>query len=68
MFQPNQAVVMQMGKDGGNGAACAPVQAGQFGSPSAWLEVPKENLIHAVAGRVGFQQNLADVRLTFCPG
>jgi hypothetical protein len=57
-----------VGKDGGNGAAFAPVQAGQLGSPGARLEVLKENLIHAVAGRVGFQQNLSDVRLTFCPG
>jgi len=55
MFQPNQAAVMQMGKDGGNGAAFAPVQAGQLGSPGARLEVLKENLIHAVAGRVGFE-------------
>jgi hypothetical protein len=54
-LQPDKAVVVHMRRDGGDGTAFAPVQAGQLGSPGARLEVLKENLIHAVAGRVGFE-------------
>jgi len=50
-----------MGKDGGDRAASAALQPRQFGSPGTRLKVLKQNLIHAVVGRIDFQQNLAKV-------
>ena len=50
-----------MGKDGGDGAASALLQPGQFGSPGARLKMLEKNLIHAVVGRINFQQDLAKV-------
>ena len=50
-----------MGKDGGDGAAAALFQPRQFGSPGARLKVLEQNLIHAVIGRIDFQQDLANV-------
>ena len=55
MLQPNQTAVVQMGKDGGDGAAFTRLQAGQFGSPSARLKVLKQKLIHAVVSLIDFQ-------------
>jgi hypothetical protein len=43
-----------MGKDGGDGAAFVPVQAGRVGSPSARIKVLEEKLFHSVVGRVRF--------------
>jgi hypothetical protein len=45
---------MQMGKDGGNGAAFAPLQSGSAGSPSPRLKVLEQKLVHTVVGRVRF--------------
>ncbi len=50
-----------MGKDGGDGAASALLQPRQFGSPGARLDVLEQNLIHAVVGRIDFQQDLSKV-------
>jgi hypothetical protein len=50
-----------MGKDGGDGAASALLQPRQFGSPGARLKVLEQNLIHAVVGRIDFQQDFAKV-------
>ena len=66
MLQPNQSAVVQMGKDGGDRAASALLPPGQFGSPSAWLKVLEQDLVHAVAGRIDFQQNFAKVGLAYC--
>lgn len=46
MFQPHQAVIVQVGEDRGNGAALLATGSGRLGSPSARVEVIQHKLVH----------------------
>jgi len=59
-FEPYQAVVVHMGEDSCDGAAILPIQPWRLSTPRAPINVFEEELVHAVIGRVGFQQNLAN--------
>jgi len=50
-----------MGKDGGDCAPSALLQLRQLGSPGVRFKVLEQNLIHAVVGRIDFQQDVAKV-------
>ena len=53
---------MQMGEDGGDGAAAA-FFAGRLGAPGTWIEMRENELVHGVVGRVGFEQGSRESRL-----
>jgi hypothetical protein len=54
--QPDQAVVVHVSKDGGDGSAFLPIEAGRLRTPSEGIEVLQQKLVHFVIGRVSFQQ------------
>jgi len=61
MLQPNQTAVVQVGKDGGDGAALAALLPQEFGTPRGRREMLEEDLVHSVIGRVCFEQTIAKV-------
>ena len=58
-LQPNQAIVVHVGKNRRDRATFCSFHARSFRSPGARIQVFEEKLVHAVVGRVGFQQNFA---------
>jgi hypothetical protein len=62
-FEPHQAVVVYVGKDGRDSTPIMSLQTGWLRSPRALVNVLEEKLVHAVIGSVRFQQDLADFRI-----
>lgn len=58
VFQPDQAAVMQVGKDGCDGAALASERSG---TPCVGIKVLEEKLVHRIIGSVDFEQHFANV-------
>jgi len=60
-FQPNQAIVVHVGKDGSDGTSFRRLHARRFRSPGARIHVFQEKLVHAVIRGISFQQDFANV-------
>src|SRR5438270_4765866 len=58
--QPRKTVVVQMRKDGGDGAAL-PLLTWKLRAPGTWIKMGKQKLVHGVVDRVGLQQRVANL-------
>src|SRR5260370_13603779 len=61
MLQPRKTVVVQMREDGGDGPAMAFLTR-RLGAPRTRVEMGKDELVHGVVARVGFEQGVANLR------
>ena len=65
MPQPDEAAVMQMGEDGGDGAIAAcygsRFSSGQFCAPGLRVEMREQKLVHVIVNRVDLKQDIADL-------
>lgn len=60
--QPLATNIVDVSEDGSDGARAA---AWRFGVPSSRVEMLKDELVHCVVDREGFQQNVAELSLDF---
>ena len=60
MFDPHQAAVVQVGKDGGEGAA-ASLLSGRLRTPGAPVEMREQELVHGIVDGVDFKENVTQV-------
>jgi hypothetical protein len=58
--EPVTTNVVQMGKDGGDGASAATGGGRSWSAPGTRVEMSKEELIHGVVDGVGFEEDVAD--------
>lgn len=54
---------VHVSKDGRDSTAILSLETGRLHTPDAPVNVFEEKLVHPVIGSIGFQQNLANVRI-----
>jgi hypothetical protein len=60
IFQPHEATIVEMRKDGGDWAATS-FFAGRLSAPGSGVEVGKNELVHRVVCGVGFKEGVANL-------
>ena len=59
--QPQEAAVVQVREDGGDGSRGFSLYIGRLRAPDIWVDVGEQELIHGVVDGVGFDEDGADV-------